>query len=73
MLHGWPQHWYLWRDVIPRFADRRRVICPDLRGLGWSDAPARRRYDKETFAADTLAILDALEVERVDLIGHHGA
>ena len=70
MLHGWPQHWYEWRDVIPRFADHRRVICPDLRGLGWSDAPARRRYDKETLAGDMLGVLDALEVERVDLIGH---
>ena len=70
MLHGWPQHWWMWRDVIPRFAEQRRVLCPDLRGLGWSDAPTHRRYDKEAFAADTIALLDALEIERVDLIGH---
>lgn len=71
MLHGWPQHWYLWRELMPRFAEQgRRVLCPDLRGMGWSDAPTHRRYDKETFAADTLAVMDALEVERADLIGH---
>ena len=40
MLHGWPQHWYVWRHVIPRLAETYRVICPDLRGLGWTEAPA---------------------------------
>ena len=39
LLHGWPQHWYLWRDVIPLLAPHGRVICPDLRGFGWTDAP----------------------------------
>ena len=45
MLHGWPQHWYEWRPDPP-LASHYRVICPDLRGLGWSDAPARG-YEKE--------------------------
>ena len=39
LLHGWPQHWYEWRHLIPALAPERRVICPDLRGFGWSDAP----------------------------------
>ena len=38
-LHGWPQHWYVWRAVIPRIAPHARVICPDLRGFGWTDVP----------------------------------
>src|SRR4051794_33022829 len=46
LLHGWPQHWYLWRDVIPPLAEEYRVIAPDLRGFGWSDAPPDG-YDKE--------------------------
>jgi pimeloyl-ACP methyl ester carboxylesterase len=69
LLHGWPQHWYVWRLVAPRLATDRRVICPDLRGFGWSDAPPGA-YEKQTLADDVLAILDALELERVDLIGH---
>jgi pimeloyl-ACP methyl ester carboxylesterase len=69
LIHGWPQHWLVWRKVIPLLAAERRVICPDLRGFGWSDAP-RGRYDKQTFADDVLAIFDALELERVDLIAH---
>jgi pimeloyl-ACP methyl ester carboxylesterase len=69
MLHGWPQHWYAWRKVAPLLAEDRRVICPDLRGFGWSDAPPGA-YDKRTLAGDVLALLDALELERVDLVGH---
>lgn len=69
MLHGWPQHWYMWRGVIPRISERYRVICLDLRGFGWSDAP-RGGYEKETLAADVLAVIDALGLEKVRLMGH---
>ena len=69
LLHGWPQNWYCWRKVIPLLAPERRVICPDMRGFGWSDAPPGR-YDKQTMADDLIALLDALELERADLIAH---
>jgi pimeloyl-ACP methyl ester carboxylesterase len=69
MLHGWPQHWYLWRHVIPLLAPHARVICPDLRGFGWTDVPASG-YDRKTMARDVLALLDELELERVRLVGH---
>jgi pimeloyl-ACP methyl ester carboxylesterase len=69
LLHGWPQHWYTWRHVIPKLAGRYRVICPDLRGHGWTDAP-RDGYEKEQFAADVLQLLDALGLEQVRLVGH---
>jgi pimeloyl-ACP methyl ester carboxylesterase len=39
LLHGWPQHWYCWRRVIPRLAADHRLLCADVRGFGWSDAP----------------------------------
>ena len=69
LLHGWPQHWFMWRDVIPALATDRRVIAPDLRGLGWSDAP-KTGYLKQELADDVLALLSELGVERFDLIGH---
>ena len=69
LLHGWPQNWFCWRKVIPLLASGRRVICPDLRGFGWSDAPPSA-YDKQTLADDVLAILDELELHRVDLLAH---
>ena len=54
MLHGWPQHWYLWRRLIPLLAPQARLLCPDLRGFGWTEAP-RRGYNRETMAEDVLA------------------
>jgi pimeloyl-ACP methyl ester carboxylesterase len=68
-LHGWPQHWYEWRHLLPALADRHRVIALDQRGFGWSDAP-RSGYEKENLADDALAVLDALGIERVKLVGH---
>jgi pimeloyl-ACP methyl ester carboxylesterase len=69
MLHGWPQHWYMWRKVIPRLAESYRVICPDLRGFGWTDATPGG-YVKEELTDDVLRLLDALELDRVRLVGH---
>jgi pimeloyl-ACP methyl ester carboxylesterase len=69
LLHGWPQHWYEWRHQIPVLAEHFRVICPDLRGFGWSDAPPGG-YEKETLAADVVKLLDTLGLDRVNLIGH---
>ncbi len=69
LLHGWPQHWYMWRRVIAALHTERRLLAPDLRGFGWSEAPGYG-YDGETFAADQIALLDALGIERADVIGH---
>ena len=68
-LHGWPQHWYEWRHLMPALADRHRVLALDLRGCGWTDAP-RDGYEKENLADDVLAVMDALGLERVKLVGH---
>jgi pimeloyl-ACP methyl ester carboxylesterase len=69
LLHGWPQHWWCWRHLIPRLAKQYRVLAPDLRGFGWSDAPVGD-YAKCTFAADILALLDLEGLDRVKVIGH---
>lgn len=69
-LHSFPQHWYAWRRVIGLLAPEYRMICPDLAGFGWSEAPARG-YDSAAGVRDVLALMDALGVERAALIGHH--
>lgn len=69
LLHGWPQHWYEWRHLIPALSGKHRVLAMDLRGFGWSDAPSGG-YLKEDLAADVLAVLDQLGIERVKLVGH---
>lgn len=69
LLHGWPQHWFMWRHVIPLLSTDHRLIVPDLRGLGWSDAP-KKGYLKQELADDVLAVLSEIGVDRFDLIGH---
>lgn len=70
LVHGWPQHWWMWRKVLPELARSYRCILPDLRGLGWSDAPPSG-YDKPQLAADVLAVLDELgHGEPVPFVGH---
>jgi pimeloyl-ACP methyl ester carboxylesterase len=69
LIHGYPQHWYVWRRFIPPLAGRYRLICPDIKGFGWSNAPDGR-YDKETLAKEITRALDQLEVERAAFVGH---
>jgi pimeloyl-ACP methyl ester carboxylesterase len=69
LVHGWPQHWWMWRHVVPALAPHARLVMLDLRGFGWSDAPPGA-YDKQTLADDLLAVLDALDLERVCLMAH---
>lgn len=69
LVHGWPQNWWAWREVIPALAGDFRVIAPDLRGHGWTEA-TRGGYEKQQLANDLLGVLDALEVERTVWVGH---
>ncbi|CDQ42890.1 MULTISPECIES: alpha/beta fold hydrolase [Mycolicibacterium] len=69
-IHGFPQNWWEWRELIaPLAADGYRVLCPDLRGAGWSSAP-RDRYLKNDMADDLAAVCDRLGVGPVKLVAH---
>jgi pimeloyl-ACP methyl ester carboxylesterase len=74
LLHGWPQHWWEWRHVIGPLAERYRLICPDIRGLGWSEGPGAGAvtgdYSLRALVGDLVGLLDALGLERVRLVGH---
>jgi pimeloyl-ACP methyl ester carboxylesterase len=69
LQHGWPQHWWAWRHLIPALAEHYRVIVPDLRGYGWSEAPPSG-YEKAQFARDVVALMDELGIERARYAGH---
>jgi epoxide hydrolase A/B len=72
LLHGFPELGYSWRHQVPALADAGfRVIVPDMRGFGLSDAPAAlEAYTIEVLAADVLALLDDAGVQRGIVIGH---
>jgi pimeloyl-ACP methyl ester carboxylesterase len=44
LLHGFPTSSFMFRELIPRLADRYRVIAPDLPGFGFTEVPAERKY-----------------------------
>jgi pimeloyl-ACP methyl ester carboxylesterase len=70
LVHGFPQNWWEWQELIgPLAADGYRVLCPDLRGAGWSSAP-RDRYFKTDMAADLAVVLERLAVGPVRLVAH---
>jgi pimeloyl-ACP methyl ester carboxylesterase len=68
-LHGWPQHHWAYRDLLADPPPGLRIIAPDLPGYGWS-GPAPHKWAKEDVASDLLALLDALGLDRVLLVGH---
>ena len=68
LLHGLGEGAADWDGVAPAFARQRRVYAPDLRGHRRSDRPGD--YSVELMEADVRGFLDALELDRVDLIGH---
>ena len=67
LVHGYPLDRTMWREQIDGL-DGYRVIAPDLRGMGQSDAPDLG-YSINIYAADLAALLDALGVEQVVLGG----
>lgn len=72
LAHGWPESWYSWRHQITVLAKAGyRVVAPDMRGYGETDAPAEvGAYDIERLTADMVGILDALGEETAIMVGH---
>jgi pimeloyl-ACP methyl ester carboxylesterase/quinol monooxygenase YgiN len=68
LVHGFPQTWYAWREVMARLADRYTVVAVDLRGLGDSEA-GPVPTDVPTGAADLAALATALDLGPVFVAG----
>jgi len=69
LIHGWTCNLDNWRDQIPDFAKRNRVIALDLPGHGQSDKP-EIPYTMDLFANAIDAVLRDAKVERAVLVGH---
>ena len=72
LLHGFPEFWYGWRKQIPALVDAGcRVIVPDQRGYNLSDKPKGvKAYSVHTLVEDVIGLIDALDYEKVNLVGH---
>jgi pimeloyl-ACP methyl ester carboxylesterase len=69
LLHGFPTSSFQFRELIPRLADRYRVIAPDYPGFGFTEVPEQRhyKYSFDALANTMLAFTDALQLKRYAL------
>jgi pimeloyl-ACP methyl ester carboxylesterase len=72
LLPGPTDSWRSYAPVLESLPSSLRAIAVSQRGHGDSDKPASG-YRVEDFAADAVALLDALDVERAVLAGHSGS
>lgn len=69
LIHGWTCNLGYWRDQVPDFAKRNRVITLDLPGHGQSDKP-EIVYSMDLFAKAIDAVMRDAKVDRAVLVGH---
>lgn len=66
--------WANWRLVLPELARQARVIAPDMVGFGFTErldlAQSGQRYDMDTWVRQAVGLLDALGIEKTDLVGN---
>lgn len=70
MLHGFGSSLHSWDGWAERLQAQQRVLRVDLPGAGLSGPDAQRRYDDEHAVAQVLALMDALGLQQVALVGH---
>lgn len=70
-LHETPRSWDQYRDVLPIVGETRRAIAMDTLGFGDSCSPRDDESVIEAYAEGVVYLLDALELDRVTLVGHH--
>jgi len=71
MLHGFPDFWYGWRDIIMGLKDKFKCIAPDMRGYNLSDKPeGTENYQLDILVEDIKGLSEALGVKEFYLAGH---
>ena len=68
-IHGWSCNATFWREQVPAFSDKAKLILIDLPGHGLSDKP-ETNYTMDFFADAVLAVLKDARVEKTVLVGH---
>lgn len=69
LLHQSPRSGDEFREVLPLLAASRRALAMDTLGFGASDPPVE--HSVAAYAQGVLALLDALDLAAVNLVGHH--
>ncbi|MHA2399665.1 MAG: alpha/beta fold hydrolase [Promethearchaeota archaeon] len=71
LLHGFPDFWYGWANLIPLIKDKFQLIIPDMRGYNLSDKPEGvKNYSIPLLIEDIIGLVKELKFESVYLLGH---
>ncbi len=71
LLHGFPESWITWRNVIPHLEEHYKIVAVDLRGYGASDKPEGiKNYTNKLMASDIAGILAELKLTSAYVVGH---
>lgn len=71
LLHGFPDFWYAWKNLIPLIKDKFQLIIPDMRGYNLSDKPEGvENYRIPLLIGDIIGLIKQLKFESVYLLGH---
>ncbi len=71
LLHGFPDFWYGWKNVILGLKDEFKLIIPDMRGYNLSDKPEGiENYKLEILIEDIKGLSEKLGFTEFNLAGH---
>ncbi|MHA2260081.1 MAG: alpha/beta fold hydrolase [Promethearchaeota archaeon] len=71
LLHGFPDFWYGWKDIMLGLKDEYRLIVPDMRGYNLSDKPEGiQNYSLEFLINDIKGLSESLKLGKFYLVGH---
>jgi pimeloyl-ACP methyl ester carboxylesterase len=68
-VHGWGGNTEFWKEQVPAFQDKAKIILVDLPGHGQSDKP-KADYTMDFLAEGVLAVLGDAKIQKATLIGH---
>lgn len=70
-VHGFPEFWYAWKDMLPRFADAFFAVAPDLRGYNLSSKPpAVEDYRPAAIVGDLVSLIGKLGYAKAVVVAH---
>jgi epoxide hydrolase 4 len=70
-LHGFPEFWYEWKDLLPEFGKDHHAVAPDMRGYNLSDKPEKvDAYAVPLIVEDIRALAEKLGAKKFVLVGH---
>ena len=71
LLHGFPDFWYGWKNVIIGLKDKYKLIIPDLRGFNLSEKPTGvKHYNMNILVEDIRSLSEELDLGKFNLAGH---